>query len=520
MNSLRILVVLTIVLLLIVISAQYSRPTLAQSAGKILLIAVHQEPTSMDPSLVYVGGDYPVVSNYGEYLIDKAPNGDLRPGLATSWKMSPDGKEIEFTLRKGVKFHSGDIFTAKDVEFSFDRGKTKNPTTRTRLNLMERFEVIDDYHLKIHFKTPDVTFIPNRAGGAVIVSKTYYDRVGEEKFVKNPVGTGPYKFARYVPGECVDIERFDDYWSEKPSVKEARFYFVPEDATRLAKLKSGEVDLITNCPYPSVKDVENTPGLKIVKLSTNHPTASVIFSIPNSKVPWHDRRVRLAMAYAIDWKTIVDKVLYGIPNHWVFLDPRELGYDSNLKPYAYDPRRARELLSEAGYPKGFDLKLYWVISGGFPMAREGAESVASYFEAVGIRTKLIGEEWAAAQARRRSAKVSEAALNVEYVSFLSEGRSGGSDPSYNLDLFYTKGGGFSVYSNPEIEKLTAEAKATVDDLKRGELIKKAVRIIHEDVATIPVFNTVAVYAMKTNIEFKPTQKHAQDLLLIRDVTMR
>ena len=150
------------------------------------------------------------------------------------------------------------------------------------------------------------------------------------------------------------------------------------------------------------------------------------------------------------------------------------------------------------------------------MAREGAESVASYLEAVGIRTKLIGEEWAAAQARRRASKGPDA----EYVSFLSEGRSGGSDPSYYLDLFYTKEGGFSVYSGPEMEKLVAEAKATVDDRKRGELIRKAVKFIHEEVITIPIFNTVAIYAMKKNIDFKPTEKHWMDLILVKDITIR
>jgi peptide/nickel transport system substrate-binding protein len=375
--------------------------------------------------------------------------------------------------------------------------------------------VIDDYRFKFYFKSADVTFIPNRTCTA-IVSKSYYDRVGEDKFVKEPVGTGPYKFARYVPGEYVDVERFEDYWGEKPPVREARFLFIAEDTTRVSKLKAGEVDLIGNCPYPSVKDIDATPGLKTLKFGTNHPTVSVIFSTRNPKVPWHDRRVRLAMAYAIDCNSIIKNVLYGIPNHWAFLAPYELGYDPDVKTYPYDPKRARELLAEAGYPKGFEFRFYWPITGRFPMAREGAEAIASYFEAVGIRTRLVGEEWAAYYSRLRASK----GETSEYVSYFSGGRSAAPDPSYYLDLFFGGEGGFSIYFNPELDKITAEAKATMNDAKRAEVIKKGVKLIQDEVASIPIFNTVAVYAMKSNIDFKPTQKHNMDLILLKDVTIK
>lgn len=483
---------------------------------KKLIVAVGQEPSSMDPSLMVIGGDYTVVENWGEYLIHKAPNGDLQPGLATSWKVSPDGKEMEFTLRKGVKFHSGDFLTSKDVQFSFERGRAKNPVVRILISMVERFEIIDDYQFKLHFKKPDGSFLPLRAAIVGIVSKSYYDRVGEDKFVKQGVGTGPYKLVHHASGEYVDLERFEDYWGEKPSVKEARFLFIPEDTTRLAKLKAGEVDITNNCPYPSVKDVERDPGLKVTRLATNHPTISILFSTRNPKTPWHDKRVRLAMAYAIDCDAIIKNVLYGIPNHWAFLAPYELGYDPELKPYPYNPKKARELLAEAGYPNGFEFKFYWPITGRFPMSRETAEVIASYFEAVGIKTRLVGEEWLAALSRLRASKGPE----VEYVNLWAGGRAGSPDASYFMDLFYSADGGFSVYYNPEADKVILEARGTWDDTKRGDLIKKAVRMIHEDVATIPIFNVVNVYAMKKNIDFKPTQKWLMDLLLAKDVTMR
>jgi len=510
MGKRKMLFSLTTVLIIGFLSVPWAR----SAPAKKLMVAVGHEPGTMDQSLSSAGADSAVVENWADFPIYREPSGDLKPGIVTSWKMSQDGKEIEFTLRKGVKFHSGDPLTVKDIQFSFDRGKAKNPLTQSRLRSVERFEAIDDYHYKIHFKKPDVTFIPNR-GGMAIVSKTYYDRVGEEKFVKQPVGTGPYKFVRHEPGEYVDIERFEDYWGEKPSVKEARFYFIAENTTRLAKLKSGEVDLIGNCPYPLVKEVEKSPGFKIIKLASNHPTVSVVFANRNPKTPWHDKRVRLAMAYAIDYDAILKNVLYDIPNHWVFLAPYELGYDPGLKHYPYDPKKARELLTEAGYPKGFDLKLYYRITGTYPMSAEVPEAVAAYFEAVGIRTKTIGEEYIPALSRQRAAKSPEA----EYVGCFGHGRSGGVDPSSNLNIFYSKDGPFSVYYNEELEKIINEATAAINDNNRGELIKKAVKIIDEDVASIPIFNTVIVYGMKKNIDFKPTQKFALELLLIKDVTV-
>jgi peptide/nickel transport system substrate-binding protein len=479
-----------------------------------LNIAIPQEPTTMDPSLVITGPDFAVIENWGEYLISITPGGDLKPGLATSWKISPDGKEIEFALRKGVKFHSGDLLTSKDVVFSFERGKTKNSSVKSRLTTLDRIEVMDDYRFKMHFKAPDVTFIPNR-GHAAIVSKSYYDRVGENKFVKEPVGTGPYKLASYVPGEYFDLGRFEDYWGEKPVVKDARFYFVADDTTRVAKIKAGEVDMISNCPYPLVKDLEKTRGLKMIKLATNHPAIVIAFSTQNPRVPWHDKRVRLAMAYAIDCDIINKNVLHGLPNRWAFLAPYELGFDPDIKPYPYDPKKSRDLLAEAGYPKGFDFRLYYPTGGRVPMGKEIVEAIAAYFEAVGIRTKLVGEEFATFQSRRRASKGPEA----EFVYFSALTMSGGPEPTYFMTQGFTKEGGTSVYYNPEIEKIVFEARATVNDSKRAELIRRAVKVMHEEVPAIPIFNTIIVYVASENIDFRPT-RYYNDMVLVKDISIK
>jgi peptide/nickel transport system substrate-binding protein len=478
-----------------------------------LVVAVTVEPQSLDPSLAIAGNDMTISQNFAEYLIYRTPGGELKPGLATSWKMASDGKKIEFSLRKGVKFHSGDPLTVQDVKFSFERA-IQNPTVGTRLRSIEKVELLDQDRFAIHFKAPDATFIPNR-GSVMIVSKSYYDRVGEEVFVKKPVGTGHYKFVHYVSGEYVDMERFDEYWGEKPSVKEARFLFVTEDMTRANKLKAGEADLIIACPYPLVKEFDKSPDFKVIRLEVNSPNESLAFANRNPNVPWHHRTVRQAMAHAIDWKSIIQHVLYGIPNHWMYLPPYDLGYDPSIKPYEYDPKKSRELLAKAGYPNGFDFSLYFYFSrtGG---SREISEAVASYLEAVGIRTKLVGEEFAAGRARTRAAK----APNAVYAGMVNAGVGGTADPSYALQIFFKSDGANSLYSNPDLDKVISEAAATVDDTKRAELIKKAQRIIYEEVAVIPIYSYVANYVAKKNIDFTPTKKFQFDVVLVKDITVK
>jgi peptide/nickel transport system substrate-binding protein len=433
--------------------------------------------------------------------------------VATAWTVSKDGKVIEFALRKNVKFHSGDLFTAKDVQFTFDIMRKKSKSALTRLKLVERVEIVNDYNIKIHFKAPDVTFIPER--GLAISSKAYFDRAGEEKFSKQPVGTGPYKFVRYVPGQYLDIERFEDYWGEKPQVEKARLHFVAEDTTRLSKLMAGEVDIIQSCPYTSIKSLREDKNFKLVRVPVNHPTMSVVFQMKNPKTPWYDKRVRLAMAYAVDADAIIKNILFGVPNRFAFFEPEALGYDPDLKPYPYSPEKAKALLAEAGYPNGFDFPLYYAETGRVPMNSQVAEAIASYFRAVGLRPKLVGEEWVAYRTRYDEARKNPAA---EYVAFFTHGRAGSPEVTNILSTFFTKNGNISVYDNPAFEKILNEAITTMDDTKRAELVKKVVRIIHDDVASFPVYNNVALFAMKKNVNFQPILNYNQDRMYVRHIT--
>ena len=490
------------------------------ASGKKIVCAIGQEPTSIDQSLIYLGGDYLAVANWGERLIEKTPDGKLVPGLVTSWKFSSDGKTIDFTLRKGVKFHTGDPLTAKDIVFSYDRVMAKNKSMPIFLRKMDRIEVIDDYSFKIHFKEPDVTFIPMQ-GIAYITSKDYYERVGEDKFTHEPVGTGAYKLVKYVPGEYVDLEAFDDYWGGKPSVEKARFLFVTEDMTRVAQLKAGEVDMLGSIPYSLIEDLEKTTGIKLMRGEPGHPTPTIQFNNSNPKVPWYDRRVRLAMAHAIDYNTIIQNLLLGIPSRRASVAPWELGYDPDLKSYEHNPEKAKKLLAEAGYPNGFKLTLYYLITGTVPMMNQVAETVAAYFEAVGIRTQLRGMDPAAFSANRRTAKAKEGS-NVEYVGLDSRGAiMGGVHPLQFIDANYGTNGAFSPYTNPQWDKYADIARVSLGDReKQHEALKAGIKILCEDVAYIPLYNYVPVYAMQDYVEFKPMIRHPFEMIILKNADIK
>jgi len=482
-----------------------------QSSQKVT-VAMMAEPDTLDPTTTRFNvTSAPISNNLFERLVDLTPDGKFVPGIA-SWTVSPDGKIVEFTLRKGIKFHNGDPLTTKDVEFSHNRALKTNPTHQRAMRTLDRFEIVDDYKCRFIFKEPDVLFIPTRT--LAIVSKSYFDKVGEDEFVNKPVGTGPYKFVAWKLGEYIDIEANENYWGQKPQVKQARLRFVKEDTTRVSMLKTGEVDMIMSTPYPLVKEIESA-GFKTSRLPT-HPPTSIQFHNGNPDVPWYDKRVRLAIAYAIDGDFIVKNLFQGIPGRYARLSPGELGYDPELKPYPYDPKKAKELLAQAGFAKGFEMPLYY-FSGRIAGQKETAEAVSLYLAAMGITCKVQGIEAAQMLDKARAFHNDPKAV---YVGLATVPMAHLPEPTEALATGYYSKQAMALYFNKDMDTLIEKIQTTMDDTKRGELIKQAIRMLHEDVATIQIFSATDVYAMKSTIEFTPTKKNREPLILIKDVRIK
>ena len=477
--------------------------TLALTAGatfaqdKTLRVSMNADPDVLDMTQsTNPPQGLATMDNVYDSLDNQAPDGSVIPGVAESWNIQDGGKVIVFHIRHGVTFHSGDPLTAHDVVWSHERYLKKGRFYGIFTRFLDKVEATDDYTVKFTFKQPDAQYIPVHP--LPIASKTYYDRVGEAEFAKHPVGTGPYKIANYVPGQYLDLEAYDKYWGPKPQIKKARFYFVKDDNTRLAKLQAGEVDMIMAAPYAAYDSLK-AAGFTLVKLPV-HPTQSVQFHTKNPETPWHDVRVRQAIAYAIDKDAIVKGLLHGLPTDYPRLMPDEVGYDPNLKDYKYNPAKARELLNEAGYANGFEMPLYYS-TGVYFGTQETAEAVGLYLKQnLNIATKSQGMEliqllqmiFGSAQ-NPKARYVGVAGLPVANLATALEG----------IGLAYYGKAFGALYDNPELDTLYEEGNSKLNPADQAPFIQKIMAIEQNDLSTITLWQYVDVYAMKKGITYTP-----------------
>jgi peptide/nickel transport system substrate-binding protein len=258
-------------------------------------------------------------------------------------------------LRKGVKFHDGEPVTAEDVKFSFERYRGANAAMMK--GRVEAIETPDAGHVRFKLKNPwpdFMTFYGSSTGAAYVVPKKYVEKVGDDGFKKAPIGAGPYKFSAYKPGVELTVEAFDGFWRKTPNIKRIMLRSIPDGSTRLAALKGGEVDGVYWMPGELAEEVQRTPGLK---LSVSH-TATFWVYYPEQwdpQSPWHDLRVRRAADLAIDRENINKAITLGrsllhgnafVPTHF------EYYWKSPATPF--DPKKAQQLLAEAGHPQGLD----------------------------------------------------------------------------------------------------------------------------------------------------------------------
>src|SRR6059036_1733263 len=289
-------------------------------------------------------------------LVKPMPAGPNSPSLAESWTVSPDSLTYEFVVRNGVKFHNGDPVSADDVKFSFDR--YKGAAAKLLKDKVREVQVVDARRVRFHLKEPwpdFMTFYGTSASGAAwIVPRKYVEKVGDDGFKKAPVGAGPYRVVSFTPGVELVMEAFDGYWRKTPSVKRLVFRSIPEEATRAAALKNGEVDIVYLLSGPIAEDVRRTPGLQLVPSKPPAVFWLEFLDQWDPKSPWHDRRVRLAASLAIDRQAVNQAETLGFSRPTGSIIPRIFEYALPFDPPPYDPKRARELLAEAGHPNGFD----------------------------------------------------------------------------------------------------------------------------------------------------------------------
>jgi peptide/nickel transport system substrate-binding protein len=403
------------------------------------------------------------------------PDNPMSPSLAESWKASPDGRVYDFTLRKGVKFHNGDTVTAEDVKFSFERYKGTAASS-----LKERVAAVETpgpLHVRFRLKNPwpdFMTFYAVASGAGWIVPKKYVEKVGEEAYKKAPVGAGPYKFVSFTPGVELVFEAFDGYWRKVPNVKRLVFKVIPDEATRLAALKRGEIDIVYSIRGELAEEMQRTPGLVLKPTVIQAPQWISMLDQWDPKSPWNDRRVRLAANLAIDRKTINQAITLGHSRLTHSMIPSTFDFYWQPPAYPFDPPQAKKLLAEAGYPNGFDAGDYFMDVS----YANVQEAVANYLQQVGIRSKLKAVERAAYWSGYGDKKY----RNLAYTASGAFGNA-----ATRLETFIVKGGPYVHGSYPDIDSLFKDQAGELGRKKREALLHKIQQLVHEKAMVIPIW---------------------------------
>jgi peptide/nickel transport system substrate-binding protein len=422
-------------------------------------------------------------------LVKPMPAGPNTPSLAESWTASKDGLTYEFVLRKGVKFHNGEPVTAEDVKFSFER--YRGASAKLLKERVREVQIVDPGRVRIHLKEPwpdFMTFYGTSATGAAwIVPKKYVEKVGDDGFKKAPVGAGPYRVVSFTPGIELVMEAFDGYWRKAPNVKRLVFRSMPEETTRAAALKKGEVDIVYLLSGPVAEDIRRTSGLR---LEAAQPPGVFWLDFPaqwDAKSPWHDRRVRLAASHAIDRQAINQAETLGFSRPTGGLLHRNLEFARVFEPSVYDPARARQLLAEAGYPKGFDAGDLTPL----PPFTTFGEAVAGYLQAVGIRTRVRVMERATFLTEWRDHKLKGVIVGIA-------GAAG--NAATRLEAYVTKNGIYASGVLPEVEDLFQRQARETDRKKREALLHQIQGILHERVIHVPVYELAFIWGVGPRVE--------------------
>src|SRR5713101_3913079 len=422
-------------------------------------------------------------------LVKPMPAGNNTPSLAESWTASKDGLTYEFILRKGVTFHNGDPMTAEDVKFSFDR--YHGASAKLLKDRVREVQIVDPSRVRIHLKEPwpdFMTFYGTSATGAAwIVPKKYVDKVGDDGFKKAPIGAGPYKVVSFTPGVELVMEAFEGYWRKTPSVKRLVFRSMPEETTRAAALKKGDVDIAYLLTGPVADDIRKTPGMKLVGAK---PPGVLWIDLPDQwdpKSPWHDVRVRRAALHAIDRTAINKAETLGFSQLTGSIIPRSFEFALAFEPPAYEPGKAKKLLAEAGYPNGFDAGEFYP----FPPCDSMGEALAGYLQAVGIRTKIRTMERATFLTAWREKKLKGVIVGIA-------GAAG--NAATRLEAYVTRNGIYAYGVIPEVEDLFQRQAGEQDRKKREALLHQIQQIIYDRVTHVPIYELAFLWGVGPRVE--------------------
>ncbi len=487
------------------------------ASGATLRVANQGDALSMDPHSLNESLQLSVTGNVFEPLVTRDRNFKLAPALATDWKQTAP-TVWRFNLRKGVKFHDGTPFTAEDVIFSYQRSKDEGSDMKSYVGQIKEIKKIDDYTLDFITGAP-FPILPELFTNWLMMSKKWCETnqatrpVDRRKGIENAAsfranGTGPYRLRERQPGVRTTFSRNGSYWGKiDGNVDEVIFTPIGNDATRVAALLSGEIDVMEPVPVQDVERIKATPKLKVMQgpelrvifLGMDQKRDELQYSNVKGKNPFKDKRVRQAFYQAIDIDGIQKTVMRGAATPVALLLPPQVnGFDPSLaKRLPYDVEGAKKLLTEAGYPAGFEVKMNCP-NDRYVNDERICQAVAANLAKIGVKINLEAETKGTYFPKILSRNTSFYMLgwtsstvdvhNVLYPIMSSPGEGGRGQ--FNL----------GAYSNAKVDELTQKIGSETDLKKRGEMIHEALKIHQDEIGHIPLHQQALNWGMKSTVD--------------------
>lgn len=477
---------------------------------QVIIFGKSKDAITLDPADATDGESSAVIVNIFEPLLRfQQEKTTVEPALAESWVVSDDKLTWTFTLRKGVLFHDGTPLTAEAVKFNYDRQMKEDNPWRFKgkfeywhlfFGSVDAVEAPDPQTVVFKLNRADATFLTNLAlFNMGISSPTAIKEFGEDYF-KHPVGTGPYKLKTWIRNEKILVKRFDDYWGEKPKIEMLIFKPVPDNAVRLLELENGSIDVLDGINPDDVPRIRNNPELDLI----TQPGLNVGYLALNTlKKPFDQRKVRLAMNYAINKKELVNAFFaegtLGTPAKNPM--PSTIwGYNDAIEPYPYNPEKAKQLLKEAGYPNGFESELWAmpIARPYMPQPQRIAEAIQADLKKVGITTKIVSFEWGT-----YLDKLSNGQHDMALGGWIGDNGDPDNFIYTLLDKNNTKKGSaanYAFYQDEAVHQLLIKAQQVYDQDERSALYKQAQVLIHNDAPWVPLFHSTQMMATQHGVK--------------------
>jgi peptide/nickel transport system substrate-binding protein len=466
-----------------------------QGAKEALSVDLPGEPATLDPHVQWDTDSYHVYRNIFDNLVTRNPDGKIVPQIARAWRYESD-TVVVLDIRTDVKFHDGSPLTVDDVVFSVRRiidPAFKSPQL-SQFNSIVKAEAAGADRVRLTTSSPYPALLAQLVKLS-IVPHAYVERVGSEKFNLEPMGSGPYRFVSWQKGVRVTLAAHDAYWGGRPPFRTVTFQAVPDTATRIANLRTGKADIIRALNPDDAAGLKGEGRLQILAV----PTERVGYLFVNAlHGPTRDLRVRRAIAHAINRQLIVDALLggYGRPVS-IVLSPANFGYVEGFKGYPYDPPRARQLLKEAG-AEGAEISFYTSPA----YDQRLVQAIQQMIQEVGLKVAISQTDQRTFLQRRQGKPEEAGSISLGRWSCACQDADGVIFPLFHSKSLWAK------YANPAFDDAVTRARQTLKDDERLKHYREAFAILEQDVPGIGLYQDVAIYGARRELQWKPTANEA------------